>query len=247
MKKELEIFNIKIHPYSKKEFLEIIESNLVLGNRIIQNGVNAASINDLKDNSELLEAYNNSNLINIDGMSIIWAARYLGHSVPERVACPDLATDILGLAQKNAYSVFFLGTDKQNLSITIQNLMITYPKLIISGYHHGYFNGEEELSIIKMINDVETDILFLGLPSPKKELFIEKYKDQLTVKYTLGVGGFFDILSGKIQRAPVWMQKNGLEWIYRFLQEPKRMWSRYMIGNLKFIKLVLKEKKKLNI
>ena len=245
MKREINIFKIKVHPYSKKEFLEIIENNLLLGNTIIQNGINAASINDLKDNFQLLNAYKNSNLVNIDGMSIVWAARYLGHTVPERVACPDLAIDILALAQNKGYSVFFLGTDEVSLNVTINNLVKSYPRLIISGYQHGYFHQNEELSIIKMINDAKTDILFLGLPSPKKELFIEKYKNQLSVKYTLGVGGFFDILSGKMRRAPVWMQKNGLEWLFRFLQEPKRMWSRYLIGNFKFLKIVLKEKKNL--
>ena len=243
MKKEITIFDIRIHPISKIEFLTIIERNLNLGKKTIQNGVNASSINDLLKNKQLKDAYNNSDLVNIDGMSMVWASRFMGYFVPERVACPDLAGDVLKLAERKGFRVFLLGTTQENLNLTVKNLRNSLPNLKISGFQNGYFSGSDEAGIVKMINDSKTDILLLGLPSPKKELFIEKFKSELDVKYTLGVGGFFDILSGKISRAPLWMQKNGMEWMYRFFQEPKRMFSRYTIGNAKFIKSVIFEKK----
>jgi N-acetylglucosaminyldiphosphoundecaprenol N-acetyl-beta-D-mannosaminyltransferase len=245
--KEIRIFNIKVNPLLKKEFIQIIDSHLKEGKQIIQNGVNAASVNELTTNNQLLESYNNSSLVNIDGMSMVWALRFLGHSVPERVACPDLAIDILKLAEKRNFSIFLLGADETTLSLSVNNIRKSFPKLNISGYRNGYFQSKDEYLVIKMINKANPDILFLGMPSPKKELFVEKYKNQLQVKYFLGVGGFFDILAGKIKRAPLWMQKGGMEWIYRFAQEPKRMWYRYMIGNIKFIKLVIKEKYKSRI
>ncbi len=240
--KEIKIFKIKIHPFYKEEFIDIIESNLKHGRRTIQNGINAASINELIKNEELVEAYNNSDLMNIDGMSVVWALRFLGYSIPQRVACPDLANDILAMAERNNFSVFLFGTKETNLLLSIENLISNFPRLKIAGYRNGYYQKEDEDSIIKLINDATPDILFLGLPSPQKELFIERNRNQLQVKYSLGVGGFFDILSGKTKRAPNWMQDRGMEWFYRFAQEPKRMWNRYMIGNVKFIRLVLKEK-----
>jgi len=240
--KEIKIFNIKTHVLYKKEFLDIIESNLKEGKQIVQNGVNAASIIGLTNNRELIQAYNNSDLINIDGMSMVWAMRFLGYSVPERVACPDLANDVLKLAEKENYSIFLFGAKEASLSQSIKNLKNSFPKLNVAGHRNGYYQASEELAIVEMINNSNPDILLLGMPSPQKEFFVEKYKDQLQVKYFFGVGGFFDILSGKIKRAPVWMQKSGLEWFYRFIQEPRRMWSRYIIGNIKFIILVLKEK-----
>ena len=240
--KEIEIFRIRVHPLFRSEFLQIIELNLKNGNRLIQNGVNAASINELAKNEELVHAFNNSNLINIDGISIVWALRFLGFYVPERVACPDLANDILALAEKKNYSIFILGAQDKVLTLCIQKLKIDFPELRIAGSRNGYFQEEEEGIILDMINNVSPDILFLGMPSPRKELFVEKYKSLLNAKYIFGVGGYFDILSGLTKRAPRWLQNIGMEWFYRFLQEPKRMWRRYLIGNFKFIWLVHKEK-----
>ena len=240
--KEIKIFKTKVHPLTKKEFLNIIENNLTENNRIIQNGINADSINKLFKNEDLNRAYNNSDLINIDGMSMVWALRFLGYSVPERVPCPDLAEDILILAEKKKYRIFLFGAEEQSLLLSIKNLNASFPDLCISGYRNGYYQPRDEYSIVEMINNAKPDILFLGMPSPQKELFVEKYKDQFKVKYFFGVGGFFDILSGKTKRAPMWMQKRGLEWLYRFIQEPRRMWFRYLIGNINFILLVLREK-----
>lgn len=240
--KEIIFFDIRIHPLLKSEFLDIIESNLKNGNQIIQNGLNAASVNELFNNEKLRKAYKNSDLINIDGMSVVWTLRLKGINVPERVTCPDLALDILSMAEKNNFSVFLLGAKERNLRLCKKNLQVKYPNLIIAGYRNGYYKEDEELTIINMINIAKPDILFLGMPSPYKELFAEKYRHNLTAKYILGVGGLFDILSGLKKRAPLWIQKIGMEWFYRFAQEPFRLWRRYLIGNFKFLWLVNKEK-----
>jgi N-acetylglucosaminyldiphosphoundecaprenol N-acetyl-beta-D-mannosaminyltransferase len=240
--KEIRIFNIKVHPLLKAEFLDIVLTNLKKGNQIVQSGINAASILELIHNEALIQAYNNSNLVNIDGMSVVWALRFLGIDVPERVACPDLADDILKIADKNNYRVFLFGAKEESVTLSARKVAKSYPGLILSGHRNGYYNSDEEQLIVKMINNVNPDILFLGLPSPKKEFFVEKYKNQLNARYILGVGGYFDILSGITKRAPNWIQSIGMEWFFRFLQEPRRMWRRYLIGNSKFIWLVLKEK-----
>lgn len=242
MKREIEIFNIRIDALTLNEFVEYIYANLLNGNKIVQNGINSFSINELIKDKRLIQSFNNSELINIDGMSMVWALRFLGHSVPERVSCPDLAERILKLSEENQLRVYFLGSSQQNLQLAINNIATSFPKLIIAGFRNGYFNTCEEKLIIDEINASKPHILLLGMPTPKKELFMENYKHQLAIKYSLGVGGLFDIFSGKTKRAPKWMQKNGLEWIYRLFQEPRRLWKRYLFGNSKFIYLVLKEK-----
>ena len=240
--KEVEILGIKVHLSSKSEFIDIIERNLMNGTQLIQNGVNAASINEISKNKELKPAFNNSNLVNIDGISMVWALRFLGFHVPERVACPDLANDILALAEKKNYSIFLLGAQEKVLNLCIQKLKTDFPNIRIAGFRNGYFQKDEEGMILEMINNASPDILFLGMPSPQKELFAETNKSLLNAKYILGVGGYFDILSGLTKRAPRWLQNIGMEWFYRFLQEPRRMWRRYLLGNSKFIWLVIKEK-----
>jgi N-acetylglucosaminyldiphosphoundecaprenol N-acetyl-beta-D-mannosaminyltransferase len=239
---EIEIFGIKIHPLTQSAFLSIIQSNLENGGLIVQNGVNAATVVELIDNSVLRQAISNSDLINIDGISVLLALRFLGYKVAERVPCPDLAEKVLELANSNNYSVFLLGAKEADLLLCRKNLHERYPNLVIAGHRNGYFNNMEEKEVVNFINSTNPDILLLGMPSPKKELFIENSKNLLRAKYCLGVGGFFDVLSGSKKRAPILIQKIGMEWIFRFVQEPHRMWRRYIIGNVRFVWLVLKVK-----
>ncbi len=242
--KQISAFGIQIHPLTKHDFLFIISEGIKKKKQIVQSGVNASSIVELVHCIDLKAAYNECDLVNIDGMSLVWALRFFGYKVPERVACPDLAESVLQLAEINKYGVFFLGASEENLLLAISNISIDYPNLKISGYRNGYFAPEDENQIANMIDQSEAHILFLGLPSPQKELFVKAHKDKLHVNYFLGVGGFFDILSGSKKRAPIWMQNSGLEWFYRFIQEPFRLLDRYFIGNLKFIRIVVLEKVK---
>jgi N-acetylglucosaminyldiphosphoundecaprenol N-acetyl-beta-D-mannosaminyltransferase len=239
----IRVFNIKIHPLRRSEFVDIIETMLSESHYVIvQHGINAASIIELNKKKELAEVYNSAELINIDGFSMVLALRFLGYKIPERVACPDLANDVLHLAYKNHLSVFLFGTTEENVLLAVKNLKVQLPGLYIAGYRNGFYTREEEPAIVNDISSLKPDILLLGMPSPQKELFVQKYKASLEVKYTLGVGGLFDILAGKIKRAPLWMRNIGLEWTYRLIQEPHRLWRRYLIGNVKFIILVLREK-----
>ena len=240
--REINAFGVRINPLTINDFTAIIERGIKDNIQIVQSGVNASSIVEIKQNLDLLKAYINCDLVNIDGMSLVWALRFFGYKVPSRVACPDLAEEVLKIAELNNYKIFMLGTGKEQLQSAVHNIQIKYPKLEISGYRDGFFKEEEEPGIVELINQAKPNILFLGLPSPKKEFFVEKFKNQLHVNYVLGVGGFFDILAGTIKRAPVWMQKIGLEWFYRFMQEPKRLFRRYFIGNFIFLGLVIREK-----
>lgn len=240
--KEIQIFNIRVHPLFKSEFLSIIKSNLKNGDQLIQIGVNSASVNELIKNEEYRRAINNANLVNIDGISVVWALRFLGHKIPERVATPDLADDILTIAEKEGFSVFLFGAQETIILSCKKKLQEALPKLKIAGYRNGYYQAGDESLIVDMINKAKPDILLIGMPSPKKELFFEKYGHKLTAKYILGVGGYFDIISGVVNRAPKWVQNIGMEWFFRFIQEPGRFWRRYTFGAIRFIWLVLKER-----
>jgi len=239
---EINIFNIKINPLRRPDFLSIIEKGIKSGRQIAQFGVNSATINDIVRNEEFRYTINNADLVHIDGMSVVWALRSFGYTVPERVATPDLADDILAMADRQGLSIFLFGAKESTLSLCQQNIEKKFPNLIISGSRNGYYKPEEEKEIFDLINKARPDILLLGMSSPKKELFFESYRHKLEARYILGVGGYFDIMSGLIRRAPRWMQDTGLEWLFRLMQEPRRLWKRYLIGIHQFFWLVTEEK-----
>ena len=116
-----------------------------------------------------------------------------------------------------------------------------HPHLNIAGAHHGYFTAAEEEDLVAEIAGPRPDLLFVALPSPRKEYWLAANLERLGATFAMGVGGSFDVLAGRTRRAPLWMQRHGLEWAYRFVQEPRRMWRRYLVGNLRFALLVLRE------
>ncbi len=238
---QIEAFNIKFHPLTRTEFVKVIRKKIESGISLVQFGVNSATVVDIGQDDDYRRIINDADLVNIDGMAVVWALRLFGFSIPERVATPDLAHGILEMAATTGKSVYLLGAREAVIDSCVSSLHKKFPDLRIAGSRNGYFHPVEELSIVDQINDVHPDILLLGMSSPQKEYFISKYKYQLKTKYILGVGGYFDILAGNTRRAPGWMQVAGLEWLFRLIQEPKRMWKRYLIGNIRFMKIVFKE------
>lgn len=235
-------FNIKVNPGTLSEFVVIIKQHLHQRKKLVQFGVNSATVNEACENEEFRRVINSADLLNIDGMSVVWALRCLGHRVPERVATPDLADGVMRMAAEDNFSVFLFGATNDVISLCIENLHRIYPSLKIAGWRCGYYQPDEESIIIDQINNSGADILLIGISSPKKEMLYNKFRDRLGAFYVLGVGGYFDILSGRTKRAPKWMQEMGLEWVFRLIQEPRRMWKRYLIGNNKFLWTLIREK-----
>lgn len=201
--------------------------------------VNVAKVVNMRVDASLREAVNGCDIINVDGMGVVWGARMLGIGVPERVAGVDLFFSLLSLASKRGDPVFFLGAGEDVVNEAVHRVQADYPLLKISGWHHGYFWDDEE-TIVKKIADSGATMLFIAITSPKKEQFIHRWREQLGVKFAMGVGGTFDIVARKTKRAPVWMQEAGLEWLFRIIQEPRRMWKRYLVTNSKFVWLLLR-------
>jgi N-acetylglucosaminyldiphosphoundecaprenol N-acetyl-beta-D-mannosaminyltransferase len=205
--------------------------------------VNAAKIVAMHENPELRESVVNADLINADGQAVVWASKILGKPLNGRVAGVDLMQNLVELAHKENHKVFFFGAKEEIVKKVVDIYSDKYSSDIIAGYRNGYFDKSEERLIAKQIADSGANILFVAISSPTKENFLYQNRDVLKkVNFTMGVGGSFDVVAGKVKRAPVWMQNSGLEWLYRVIQEPRRMWKRYLIGNTKFILLVLKYK-----
>lgn len=175
-----------------------------------------------------------SDVIGIDGMGIVWAARLFGLPVRERVAGIDLLVALLAVCAKEGFRPYFLGATPQTLQRSAERVREKYPALRFAGLKDGYFTPEQEPDIVGDIRNSGADCLFIGMPSPRKERFLAAHRDDLNVPFIMGVGGSFDVLAGQVDRAPVRMQALGLEWLYRVYQEPGRMWWRYASTNTLF-------------
>lgn len=201
--------------------------------------LNAAKIVMMADVPELRSVVRDCALVNADGQSVVWAARLLGHPVPERVPGIDLMHRLLQEAERAGWPVYFLGARQEVLEQCLSVCKSTHPDLVLAGAHHGYFADDAAMAAV--IRQSGARLLFVGISSPRKELFLAAQRHRLGPLLAVGVGGAFDVVAGVTRRAPVWMQRAGLEWLYRFMQEPRRMWRRYLVGNLRFVGMVLAE------
>jgi len=242
MSNRIHILNTVIDNLSMDETLEIIDKRIVSKQGLHHVVVNAGKIVAMQSDVELMQAVNEADLINADGQAVVWASKFLGEPLKERVAGIDLMTNLVELAHTRGYKIFFLGAKEKVVKKVVQTYRLQYSNNIIAGYRNGYFSTEDEKKIAQQIRDSGAQILFVAISSPTKENFLYNYRKTLAkVSFVMGVGGSFDVVSGLVKRAPLWMQNTGLEWLYRLIQEPKRMWKRYLVGNTKFILLVIKE------
>jgi len=240
------ILNTNIANQSMSQIVMIIDNSIKLKKQIHLTGVNASKLVDMAKDNILKNSVDQSDIIIPDGQSVVWASKILHQPLRERIAGIDLMANVVELAYKNNYRIFLFGAKEEIVKGVVEKYSKQYSESIIAGYRNGYFTSEDEKSIVQQIKESKADILFVAMTSPKQEVFLNNYKKELkNISYLTEVGGSFDVIAGKVSRAPKWMQKNGLEWFYRFLQEPKRMWKRYLVSNSKFIYLVFKAKFKI--
>src|SRR5690606_170415 len=243
MSPKISLLKTDIHNLSMQDTLELVEQAIAENKQLHHMVVNAGKLVTLQKDNELRESVNSADIINADGQAVVWASKFLGVPLKERVAGIDLMANLVELAHKKNYKVYLLGAKEEVVSKLAEIYKEKYNTSIIAGFRNGYFSENDECDIVNDIVNSGAQMLFVAITSPKKENFLHKHKEALsTVNFIMGVGGSFDVFAGKTKRAPLWMQKIGMEWFYRFLQEPKRMWKRYRIGNTKFLFLVLKEK-----
>jgi N-acetylglucosaminyldiphosphoundecaprenol N-acetyl-beta-D-mannosaminyltransferase len=235
------INGVEVDNLSEKETLEIIDRYIreKKKNRLMV-VVNASKLTLANEDKDLKQIILNADLVTADGMSVLWAARILGKSLKERVTGIDTFENLIAMAEQKHYSVYFLGAKPEVVEALVKHYQVILPNLKIAGYHDGYFGRNEE--VLEDIKKTSPDILFVAMGSPRQEKWQATALTTLKVPFTIGVGGSFDHVAGFSKRAPKWMQKAGLEWLYRLLQEPGRLWQRYLIGNTKFILMILKER-----
>lgn len=192
------------------------------------------------EDAELARVLNSADLAVPDGAGVILASKIMGDKLPERVAGFDLITELFAQLEKEDCSFYFLGSKPGIVDKAAVELKKRHPNLNIAGYHHGYLDKDLQQKVIAEINEKEIDLLLVGMGVPLQERFLDKNLAGLNVKAAVTVGGSFDVIAGEVERAPIWMQKAGLEWFYRLVQEPSRFGRMLLLP--KFIYLVIKSK-----
>jgi N-acetylglucosaminyldiphosphoundecaprenol N-acetyl-beta-D-mannosaminyltransferase len=203
-----------------------------------QVSINAVKIVALKKDAYMREVVGRCELVNADGQSVVWASRLLGDPLPERVPGIDLMHALIAMAEREGYGIYILGARREVLQTAVRRLRETHPSLRIAGYRDGYFTDEQSPEVARAIRGSGAQILFVAMSTPRKEHWLGEYGPGLNVPFAMGVGGAIDIVAGVTRRAPRAWQNLGIEWLYRVLQEPRRLLPRYLAANVRFSILV---------
>jgi N-acetylglucosaminyldiphosphoundecaprenol N-acetyl-beta-D-mannosaminyltransferase len=232
---------IAVDPLTMTQVLDLCVWAVERGGYLPVGVVNAAKVVAMRRDEQLRQAVADCGVVLADGQSVVWASRLLRFPLPERVAGIDVFTRLLAQASRRAYRVYFLGARPDVLSRLIARVSLSYPGLVVAGARDGYAGPGEDRRIAEGIRESGADLLFVGMTSPRKELFVSQWGRLTGAKVVHGVGGSFDVLAGLTHRAPVWWQDHGLEWLFRAAQEPVRLGRRYVTTNTSFMALVARE------
>jgi N-acetylglucosaminyldiphosphoundecaprenol N-acetyl-beta-D-mannosaminyltransferase len=235
------VMGVPIHAATMQQAVDLCDMAIRLRQPLVVGVVNAAKLVNMRRDSLLRDSVLQSDLILADGASVVWASRLLRRPLPERIAGIDLFEELLRLGNERSYSVYLLGASPQVLERVRQEIGTRFPNVRIAGARDGYFPAEASEEVAEEIRAARPDMLFLGITSPKKEVFLGSFGHLLDIPVCHGVGGSFDVLAGKVRRAPQSWQQLGMEWMYRVLQEPRRMWKRYLVTNTLFILMLARE------
>lgn len=218
----INIADIPVDNIAIEEAIDKIKAFLHNKNPCFAVAINPEKVLKAKKDDELEEILKKSDLNFVDGIGIVWGSKILyKKKIKERIAGIDLFMSVLELSAENKYRVYLLGSKEETIKKAVTVIKNTYPQIEIAGFRNGYFEDEEK--VVTDIKNSNADILFVGMGSPKQEKFIYNNLDKLNVKFAMGVGGSFNVLSGEFKRAPQIVQKLGLEWFYRFILNPKRL------------------------
>lgn len=236
-----EFFGCKLGTNTLKEFVARADTAMRTKHRLQHGDINVAKFVEMTHDPELRRYVAESDVVCVDGMGIVWASRLLGLNVPERVPGIDIMSALVAHCAENRFKPYFLGARQDVLVEMMAVYQARFPNLEIAGSRNGYFKPDDEAQLVEDIRLSGADCLFVGITSPIKERFLFRHRDQIGVPVLVGVGGAFDVLSGRIPRAIPWMQNSGLEWLHRLMQEPRRLAPRYFYTNMRFAGLLAKE------
>lgn len=242
---KISILDVDIANVTKHEVLDHISSSIKSAQKNMMFFVNAHNLTQAYYNLQYRSILRRTDYIYGDGIGIYLAGKVTHQQISDNVNGTDLFPLICELCEREKYAVYFLGGEPGIVEKMIQNIKIKYPTLVIAGTHHGYFDNKSNGSdIINEINRVGTKILFVGLGTPKQEEWIYDNYQALNFNVAIGVGGLFDFYSGSKLRAPLLFRKLNVEWLFRLLYEPRRLWKRYLLGIPLFIFLIFRRKYK---
>ncbi|MDN4059322.1 WecB/TagA/CpsF family glycosyltransferase [Massilia sp. YIM B02769] len=241
MTSAITMMGCRIDNLSMEETLVRIEEFIRSGQPHQHVVVNVDKLVKASRDPDLRRIVNDCALVNADGMPVVWASRLLGKPLKERVAGIDLFEALMRRAGEKGWRVFLLGAREEVVAAVADTYRRRYPELTIAGWRNGYWTDAEEAQVAEQVRASGADLLFVAISSPKKEQFLGRWQGEMKIPFAMGVGGTFDVAIGRVRRAPRWMQRAGLEWFYRFLQEPRRMFRRYFIDDMAFVWLFIKE------
>ena len=235
------LFGLKLSCMTYRQTLDWLDREILQksGPRVCVFSANVDQLIRRRHDPIFSEAYQFADLIIPDGMPVVWSARLAGRSIPERVTGIDLMYGMCQRSANNRQSCFLLGSQSEVVSTAVENLRKHFSSLRVCGWHDGYFSDDNP--VVDAINATHPDILFVGMGSPRQELWLQHNFSKLHCRLALPVGGAFEVIAGCRHRAPVLVQKSGMEWAWRMLQEPRRLGKRYLIDDLRFVPLLMKE------
>ncbi|MFR1822657.1 MAG: WecB/TagA/CpsF family glycosyltransferase [Clostridium saudiense] len=240
----IKFLNTYVDNLSMQEAVERIDKLIINKKPSYVVTPNVDHIVKLEIDSEFQDVYKEADLILTDGMPLIWISKLKNNPIKEKVSGSDLFPEVCNLASQKGYKIFLLGAAEGVAAKAAENLKLKYKELNVVGTYspsYGFENNEDEINqIVDMINQVKPDILAVGLGAPKQEKFLYTFRKKLNVPVSLAIGASIDFEAGNINRAPKWMQNIGLEWFYRLCREPKRMFKRYIVDDIKIFKIIFK-------
>ena len=243
----IEFLNTYIDNLTASEAKNAVDSLIQAGGNHYVVTPNSDIVVKMQDDTELKEICDKADLILTDGQIVVKLSRYLGNPIKERVCMTDFVWDVFDLAIKKDYRVFLFGGKEDVLFKATENIKKRLPELNIVDSYSPPFGFEKNEEMLEEANSrikaSDADILIVFLGCPKQEKFIYQNKDKYQVPISITMGGCVDFIAGKVKRAPLWMQNIGLEWFYRFLQEPKRMFRRYFVDDIRIFELARKYQK----
>ena len=235
------LFGCRIDNLTMGETVDVVDRFVRSGRPHQHVVVNVDKVIKAGRDPELRRIINACPLVNADGMPIVWASRLLGKPLKQRVTGIDLFTRLMDEAPGRGWRIFLLGAKEDVVSDVRRLYEARYPNIQIVGHRNGYWSPDEEPDVARQIADARPHLLFVAITSPKKEQFLDRYPPVMQVPFAMGVGGSFDVVAGRVGRAPPWMQAAGLEWFHRFLKEPRRMFKRYFWYGMAFAPMVWRE------
>lgn len=238
---EAEFLGAPFHRVDMERALALANRSMRDRQRLQHCDINVAKIIQMRSDPDLARHVSASDIICIDGAGVMLGCRLLGIATGGRVTGVDLMMRTIDLCERAGYRPYFLGARQEIVETVVARLRETHPRLVVAGYRNGYFKPEDEAAIVADIRASGASCLFVGITSPIKERFLFDHRDALGVPFQMGVGGAFDVLAGKVRRAPRLVQSMGMEWLFRVIQEPRRLFWRYLVTNTRFATLLLAE------